>query len=556
MASAIVLLLPLLLTLTAGCQKKEAPKVATAQVALPPAVVKQPHLDANWYSKDPADLNQELEEYLELAIKKCYVEADPETVRALIVPHAGLYYSGFCAATAYQTLLSNKNLFAPNIKNNKINHVIILSPDHSNLSFGITLPEYTQYHTPLGTVPVNTAAIEALKKMKLVKVSAQEHAAEHSIEMQLPWLQKTIDNFTITPLIIGNLDQYDTTQLIQELRSLITDTTLVIATSDFTHHGPSYKYQVFPDHIINYLRALDSAVIETLLKKDAKAFGDIIERTQATVCGYNPLMVLLRLLEDQKLATSQGRLCSYYTSAHLKQARTAGSSVNIPDLIGDLSDEHARETVSYAALVYSAQRISDLSKENQLTGFEKRSLTTMARESIENELAQTDRQPQQLLWPIVTPGLAGAQGAFVTLHDKNSQLRGCIGRITSLKPLYQTAQEMAISAAFKDERFAPLSRAELDDDTKISVTILSQPEKAFALSNIVVGKHGIILNKYKEDGTLQTTAVFLPEVPLSMKWDLPTTLTELSKKAGLGVDGWQTDCELQIFEGYEIKEDA
>ncbi len=563
MSKIIVLLLPLLLTLTVSCQKKEASvqiaaaaeaSAAPAAHAQNPVVTKAAHLDANWYTKNAADLNQELDEYLELAVKKCYVEADSETVRALVVPHAGLYYSGFCAATVYQTLLSSKNLLSSNIKNTKINHVIILAPDHSGLSYGITLPHYSEYNTPLGTIPVNASAVAALQTLKLAKVSEKEHNTEHSLEMQLPWLQKTVENFTITPLIVGNIDQHDCGQLVAELKKLMTDTTLLVVTSDFTHHGAQYRYQVFDDHIINYLRALDSTVIEALLKKDLKSFNEIIERTQATVCGYNPLMVLLSLLEDTKLGDVEGRLCSYYTSAHLTEARISNPTINVADLIGDLPDEHAQASVSYAGIVFSAQRVADLSQENKLTGFEKRALTTMARETIDNELGTVDREPQQLLWPITTPGLTKPQGVFVTLHDKNDQLRGCIGRITTLKPLYQTTQDMVIAASFKDERFGPLSKAELES-TKISLTVLSKPERVFALSNIVLGKHGIILNKFNEDGTLQTSSVFLPQIPLSMKWDLATTLAELSKKAGLPREGWQDNCELQIFDGYEIKEE-
>ena len=557
------MLIPLLLTLTVSCQKKEVPvqtppagaiQTTSAASAQNSVVTKATHLDANWYTKNPADLNQELDEYLELAVKKCYVEADSEAVRALVVPHAGLYYSGFCAATVYQTLLSSKNLLSSNIKNSKIKHVIILAPDHSGLSYGITLPHYSQYNTPLGSIPVNTPAVEALKNLKLAKISEKEHNTEHSLEMQLPWLQKTIENFTITPLIVGNIDQHDCAQLITELKKLITDTTLLVVTSDFTHHGAEYRYQVFDDHIIHYLRALDSTIIEALLKKDLKSFNEVIERTQSTVCGYNPLMVLLSLLEDTKLSDVEGRLCSYYTSAHLTQARKDNPTINVSDLIGDLPDEQAQSSVSYSGIVFSAQRVADLSQENKLTGFEKRSLTTMARESIDNELETVDRKPQQLMWPITTPGLTKPQGVFVTLHDKNDELRGCIGRIATLKPLYQSTQDMAIAASFKDERFGPLSKAELDS-TKISVTILSQPERVFALSNIVLGKHGIILNKFNEDGTLQTSSVFLPQVPLSMKWDLATTLAELSKKASLPAEGWQDNCELQIFDGYEIKEE-
>lgn len=556
----IMLFMPLLLSLTASCQKKEAPATTPASAqnqgpSQPVTVTKQAHLDANWYTKDAADLNQELDEYLELAIKKNYVEADPEAVRALVVPHAGLYYSGYCAATAYQTLLSSKNLFGSDIRNGKIDHVIILAPDHSGMTFGITLPTYTEYTTPLGTIPVNLPALEQLKTLKLAKASAKEHDTEHALEMQLPWLQKTINKFSITPLLIGNLDEYDVNQIAQELKKIITPTTLVVVTSDFTHHGASYRYQIFNEHITNYLRALDSAIIETILKPDLKAFDEILERTQATVCGKNPLKLLLALITGQHLATSlEGRLCAYYTSAHLKQAREGSVTVNVPDLVGDLADDDAAESVSYAGLVFTAQHLNELSPENQLTGFEKQALLTTARDSIENELADDKRIPPPLLWPLTSPSLNKPQGVFVTLHDQADKLRGCIGRITSLKPLYQTTQDMAIAAAFKDERFAPLNQKELAT-TKISITILSQPEKVFALSNIVLGKHGIILNKFNDDGTLHASSVFLPQVPVSMKWDLATTLAELSQKAGLTPEGWR-ECELQIFEGYEIKEEA
>jgi AmmeMemoRadiSam system protein A len=269
-----------------------------------------------------------------------------------------------------------------------------------------------------------------------------------------------------------------------------------------------------------------------------------------------PLTLLLKLLEGKHLGDTESRLCSYYTSAHLTHAREGNAFINVPDLLGDLPDSAARESVSYGAVVFTAQRLNELKPENQLTGFEKRSLTTMARESIENELAQQTHQPAQLLWPIVTPSLTKPQGVFVTLHDHDNRLRGCIGRITSLKPTYQTTQDMAIAAAFKDERFKPLTKEELDNEVHLSISILSQPERVFALSNIVLGKHGIILNKFKDDGTLLASSVFLPQVPPSMNWDLATTLAELSVKAGLPRDGWQDNCELQIFEGYEVKEEV
>lgn len=557
-----IALFPLLLLAATSCKKKTSAvsTATTPQETIQPTpvtpITKEAHLDANWYTKNVAELNQELDEYLELAIKKCYVEADSEKVRALVVPHAGLHYSGFSAATAYQTLLSSKNLFGSDTKNTKINHVIVLAPDHSGMTFGVTLPSFTNFHTPLGTININTAAVTQLKSLTKFNTADTVYDVEHSLEMQLPWLQKTIANFTITPIIVGNLDTFDSNQFAQALKKVMTDTTLVVVTSDFTHHGQPYRYKVFDQHIVNYLRALDSTIMETILKPNQVTFNEILDRTQATICGKNPLTILLSLLTNKCFESPlEGRLCSYYTSAHIKHAREGSASINVPDLIGDLPDEDAQESVSYAAMVFCAQQTADLSRENQLTGFEKRSLTTMARESIENEFSLTDRMQPPLLWPVTSPGVTQPQGVFVTLYDKDDKLRGCIGRITSLKPLFQTTQDMALAAAFKDERFSPLNTNDLSS-TAVSVTILSQPERVFAVSNIVLGKHGVILNKFKDDGTLLTSSVFLPQVPLSMHWDLATTLAELSKKAGLAPEGWQDGCELQIFEGYEIKERA
>lgn len=553
----------MLLPLTVSCNKKELPAAqSTAGIAQGnqpeqplQVVAKKAHLAPQWYAQDPVSLGHELDEYLDLALKKCYVEADPEAVRALVVPHAGLYYSGFCAATAYQTLLMSKNLFGSAGKNNKIDHVIILAPDHRGMSFGVTLPPYTEYHLPLGVLQVNQQAIAYLQGLKIAKVATQEHDLEHALEMQLPWLQRTIEKFTITPLLVGNIDQYDAKEFARNLKNIITPNTLLVVTSDFTHHGASYRYRVFNEHIVDYVRALDSAVIETIFKADLAGFDDLLDKTQATVCGRHPLKVLLALLGEGLLGSVEGRLGSYYTSAHLNHARKDSFSINVADLVGDLADDEAQESVSYAGLIFSAQRISDLLPENQLTSFEKRSLTTLARESIENELAGNQRITPPLLWPLVSPGLNKAQGVFVTLHDKEDKLRGCIGRIAAFKPLYQTTQDMALAAAFKDERFMPLNKEDLESVT-LSLTLLSQPERIFALSNIVLGRHGIILNKFKEDGTLAASSVFLPQVPASLGWDLATTLAELSKKAGLGPDGWCDNSELQVFEGYEIKEMA
>ena len=205
-------------------------------------------------------------------------------------------------------------------------------------------------------------------------------------------------------------------------------------------------------------------------------------------------------------------------------------------------------------MVFTQQELKKLSKENQLTEYEKKSLVKLAREVIENGLKPKHQQtPEHLLWPIVSPGLEKNSGIFVTLTTRDEKLRGCIGQILSYDPIYKTTIKMAQAAAFKDNRFLPLKGIELSN-TLIDVSILTTPEKVATFEEITLGKHGIILNKFEKDGTLKASAVFLPTVAKNQNWDLRTTLEQLSIKAGIGKDGWQEGAELQVFEGIELHE--
>ena len=178
----------------------------------------------------------------------------------------------------------------------------------------------------------------------------------------------------------------------------------------------------------------------------------------------------------------------------------------------------------------------------------------MSREVIENSFKKTEEKiPEHLLWPIITPSITQAKGTFVTLGAKDGTLRGCLGQIASQKPLYQTVVDMSKSAALKDTRFTPIKKEELDNII-IDITVLSPPRQVSTFHEIVIGQHGIILNKFEKDGSLKASSVFLPQVPPSFGWDLRTTLEQLSMKAKLGKDGWKDSCEFQVFEGFEIKE--
>ncbi len=538
------------LSVAPACVTKES---RSSQKSL--SIVHEAHLTASWYPQEPAVLRQEINNYLTQALKDFYVEADPQAIRALVVPHAGYYYSGLCAATSYQTLLENKNLRSSSIKNKKIKRVIVLAPSHTTFFRGIALPDYTTYKTPLGELNVNQELLFKLEKNEHFKIFRQAHATEHAIEIQLPFLQETITSFEIMPLLVGQLETGDIEPIAAKLKECLNDQTLLVISSDFIHHGQNFNYQVFNDTIINQVKYLDSLAVKTLVNPNLEEFENLLNQTGSTICGQNPLKLFISLLEDKAFGTTtEQRVTCYYTSAHLHQARNNKQEIDVKALLGSIPDAQASESVSYVGLVATNQELKNLSKENQLTGYEKRALLKTAQEVVENKLKpETAQTPEHLLWPIISPGIFKHAGAFVTLNNKDGNLRGCIGRIMSEEPLFLTIVEMAKSAAFHDDRFSPITQQDLNNII-FDISVLCPPKNISSLNEIEIGRHGIILRKFDGTGALKNSAVFLPQVPKNFGWNLEQTLTHLSIKAGLGAEGWKDDCSFQIFEGFEFHE--
>ncbi len=537
------LLVIILFVFVASCGKSSEnpqPKV--------PRIVHTSALPAGWYNQDAAQLNQELDDYLAQAHKNFNVALSQAPVKALIVPHAGYFYSGLCAATAYQTLQPS-----PGNKNTTIKRVIILAPSHTAFYNGIALPDYTVYRNTLGEVQVDTEAVKKLKKDVLFRPYALAHKHEHAIEMHLPFLQKTIAEFKIVPLVVGHLTLEEPWVAAHSLSRMLDDETLLVISTDFTHHGESYQYQVFDKNIIAQLRHLDSYALSALNHQSLRMFYDVLEKTGATICGREPLKILLAILEREHLGPVQAKLGCYYTSAHVAAARTPGTNTfNLYKLLTDIPDAQAGSSVSYVSLIFTPPQAPG-NLEDLLTGYEKKSLLHCARATLHNAFKpEQEKCAEHELFPAISPGLTQPAGVFVTLNTKKGQLRGCIGRITTPEPLVKTVHDMALAAAFHDSRFSPLTAAELDD-VVIDISILTPPAPVQSSQDIVIGKHGIILNKLNETGQITASAVFLPQVPQQFGWDLETTLQQLSLKAGLARDAWQ-ECAFEVFEGFEIKE--
>lgn len=527
-----------------SCSKSREPKV------LPPEIIQTSQFAPGWYTNDAQQLHRELDLYFALADRSFGVNLVANTAKALIVPHAGYYFSGLCAASAYQALLEpDSTLSIDERKNKTIKRVIILAPSHTTFYNGIALPDYTVYKTPLGDIPVDYKVLQKLEKSSLFRKYQLAHDKEHAVEMQLPLLQKTIQDFHIVPLVVGHMTPESVVAMSSELKKIIDDTTLVVVSSDFVHHGQDYEYKLFNQDILKNVRLIDSYASQAISLQSPAVFQDVLTRTDATICGREPLKILLRLLEVQAFGKVDAHLASYYTSAHMVQARS-GNYIDTRKLYVDVPDQAAQNSVSYLGIVLSTPTVNKF----VLTAFEKQALLSLARTTITNAFKnETDRFHEHLLHPVISAALMQPAGAFVTLHTKTGQLRGCIGRITTPDALCKTVHDMALAAAFNDTRFSPLTEQEFAN-ISIEISVLTPPVPAAGPSDVIIGRHGIVLNKHNDQGAVIASSVFLPNVPKDYKWDIWQTLEQLSLKAGLEPDAWKEKCTLQVFESVMIHE--
>lgn len=455
-----------------------------------------------WYDANPARLQAELEGYL----RDAKVEPDP-AVFAVIVPHAGYAYSGPCAAVGAKAIAARTNL----------NRVVVLGFSHRvGMPGRASLPaRESAFRSPLGETPLDTEAIAALLENPLFVDNPATRRGENSVEMELPLLQVALAgrDWKLVPVTLGQLADADRRQIADALGGLMDERTALVVSSDFTHYGPNFGYVPFRTNVAANLRQLDGGAIERILAGDAVGFAAYCDRTGATICGQDPIGVLLRMLP----AGFQARELAYDTSGN----RT-----------GDFDN-----SVSYAAIGFygkgsAAKPVKkEAPAETELSADDKKTLLALARNAIERTLK--GKKPAELgeLGVKPTPAMKRKMGGFVTLTI-GGELRGCIGEIFPRRALADVVRDHAIDAAFNDPRFSPLTAKEFPK-IRVEISALTPPVPVKSYKDIVIGKHGMVLE------LLGRSAVFLPQVAPEQGWDLATTLTHLSYKAGLPGDAWQ-----------------
>ncbi|HXI36699.1 MAG TPA: AmmeMemoRadiSam system protein B [Burkholderiales bacterium] len=399
--------------------------------------------------------------------------------KALIVPHAGYIYSGPVAAHAYDAIAPARGV---------VKRVVLLGPTHRVAVRGLALPTSAFFDTPLGRIPLDPEAFDQVRDLPQVVRSDPAHAREHSLEVQLPFLQKALGEFKLVPFAVGMAAVSEVAAVLERLWGGAE--TLIVISTDLSHY-----------HRYDEARSIDGATIERIA-----SFATDLSHEEA--CGATPLNGLLHLSKSRKLRIKLLAACN--------SGDTAGGKGQV---------------VGYSSFgVYEGEPVS-LDQAG-------RTLLAIARSSVENYLWGKSKEDPQHSW------LRQAGATFVTL-TKDDALRGCIGSLHAARPLGLDVAENALGAAFRDPRFPALTAQEWPQ-CRVEVSLLSAPkpmrfaDEADLLAQVRAGEDGIILEC---DGK---RATFLPQV-----WeDLPEKrvfFQHLVRKAGLPVETRLGRCKVSRY---------
>lgn len=408
--------------------------------------------------------------------------------KALIVPHAGYVYSGPVAASAYAQISGLRK---------QIKRVVLLGPTHRVAVRGLALPEADRFSTPLGEVPLDAEGMRSLADLPQVVRSEAAHRFEHSLEVQLPFLQEVLDDFVLLPLAVGDATAEEVAAVLERVWD--GDDTLIVISSDLSHF--------LPDALA---RQIDRGTADAIAALDPH-----LNHEQA--CGATPVNGLLLAARRHQLRALELDLRN--------SSQTAGD----PDRV-----------VGYAAFAFVPEQEAATDEEDRGA-----TLLRLARAEIGRHLGHSLAAPPLGGW-LNEPG-----ASFVTL-TKRGDLRGCIGSLEPRRPLGEDVRANALAAAFRDPRFMPVTREEFND-IRVEVSLLSPteplpaPTEAAALAALRPGVDGVIFEYTHHRST------FLPQV-----WDqLPEPaefLAHLKRKAGLPADFWEAGVRLSRYTVSKWKE--
>jgi len=488
--------------------------------------IKYPNAAGSFYPDNPQELSQMIDTFLNAA------KPQPEegNIFALISPHAGYGFSGGVAAFGYKL-----------IKDKPYKTVIVIGPSHNYGFGGVSIYPEGAFRTPLGDLEIDKEFTrELLYKDKDIFFEPGVFEKEHSVEVQLPFLQKTLTGFKIVPIVMGDCSFSTCQKLADLLKEAIGNRqdVLVVASTDM-YHGYDYEESEIIDNLtLSYLKNID-----------AQGLYNGLREGKLQLCGGFSVvstLILARELGHNKLNVLEHTNSSVVTGKMIKGIWTVGYASCVIDASTALSINGERSrTIDQAPLETVGRQKEDMLS---LTGQEKgeiamlskgqkKKLLAIARNSIQTYL----KTGKKLELTETDPLLLKEMGAFVTLH-KQGELRGCIGNLIGQQPLYLTVRDMAVEAAVGDSRFSPLTLEELKD-IEIEISALSPLKRIESADEIKMGIHGVLIRGGFNSG------VFLPQVATETGWSKEEFLSNLcSHKAGLPALAWKDkSTEIYIF---------
>jgi hypothetical protein len=463
--------------------------------SLASAQVRAPILAGSWYPADPIELSATVNGMLDHA-KVADVKG---RIVALVCPHAGFAYSGPTAAAAYRLL-----------KGRHYDTVVILGPSHQHPFEGFSVYDQGPYRTPLGDIPLDTAFIKELKQTNAtVRYEPQAHDREHSLEIELPFLQTVLKDFKLVPLVAGAAGVVQCRALAKALaRCAEGRSVLLIASTDLSHY-----------HKARVAEQMDAALAKCVELFDPACLAARLGSGECEACGAAPLLTVM--FASARLGANEAKILELTHSGRV----TGDNNRVVGYLSAALVDDGSGRKLDFSPKA-SRQRLK--AREREL-------LRDIARDAIQAGLTGAEYAVPDNL----PPALQTPSGAFVTIKLKGD-LRGCIGHVLPRGSLAQTVAQCARSAAFEDPRFPRLTPEEFPD-IDIEISVLSFLHKA-GPEEVVVGLHGILIRRGRASGLL------LPQVATEWRWDRETFLSQTCAKAGMRHDCWKNpQTEIYLF---------
>lgn len=454
-----------------------------------------------WFPDGEDELRRLVEASFHIASKRGAHVPPRKQLLALVVPHAGLAYSGVVAASSYRLLGKPKN-------------VILLGFSHRRAFSGVVAPDIVAYDSPLGQVTVNRDVLEELG----FPLRPEKELCDHSLENQLPFLRYTAPEATLTPLYVGALSGSALDKAAEKIAARLRKGDVVLASTDFTHYGEAYGYRPFPQdsRLPDRLRERAIEAFEEIGSLNVAAFDQFLASTGDTICGSFAVRLLMAAL-----------------ARHHEDV-----FMNVIDYMasGELTNDWSL-SVGYGALAFYPASAYGVDESTQSL------LLRHSRRSLEAQL--DGAQPAAVPAAAMSSELMQRTGAFITIK-KRGKLRGCLGVLTPRTPLAETIAERTVAASSSDPRFPPLSRKE--GPVSLEISLLTPLKRLHDWRKWEPG-YGAVLLRGDKGGLL------LPQVAEENKWNREQFLQNLALKAGLPANAFRdSQTRLYVFRAHVFAE--